>query len=118
MLQYLDQEHTGGVPKRPARVALVQVYLSKVFHEFKLDLDTETIASTETLGDRVSFIDPELMKSIEIACMENPRVKEKIAQLQLPDGARVLVEPWTYGTDGLNDMSRRISMVLGRVRCF
>jgi primary-amine oxidase len=44
--------------------------------------------------------------------MADPKVQAEIKTLDLPEGASVIIEPWAYATDGANDMSRRISMVL------
>jgi primary-amine oxidase len=52
------------------------------------------------------------MKEVEEACLRDPKVQAEIITLDLPEGASVIVEPWAYATDGSNDMSRRISMVL------
>ena len=51
------------------------------------------------------------MEQVAEACLADKRVQEEIGKLQLPDRATVVVEPWAYGTDGLNDMSRRLSQV-------
>jgi primary-amine oxidase len=50
------------------------------------------------------------MKQVETACLGDSRVQDEVKKLQLPDGATVIVEPWTYATDGMNDMSSRITM--------
>jgi len=52
------------------------------------------------------------MGKVGQACLEDPRVKEALVALKLPDGATVVVEPWTYGTDGMNDMSKLVTMVI------
>ena len=52
------------------------------------------------------------MGKVGRACLEDARVQEEIAALKLPEGATVVVEPWTYGTDGMNDMSKLVTMVL------
>lgn len=112
MIPFLDMEHGGQqTPKRPARVAKVQAHIGKDFSEFKLDLDREAVVSKEKLDGRHSHIDGDYMRKAELACMADLRVKEQVAALKLPEGATVVVEPWTYGTDGMNDMSKRMTMV-------
>ena len=50
------------------------------------------------------------MIATEKACLTDPRVQEEIRLMDLPEDAVVCIEPWTYGTDGMNDMSKRISL--------
>jgi primary-amine oxidase len=112
MVPFLDTEHGGQrESKRPARLAKVQAHIGKRFSEFKLDLDREAVISEEELHGRHPHIDGDHASKAELACMADPRVKEQIAALKLPKGATVVVEPWTYGTDGMNDMSDRMTMV-------
>lgn len=113
MVPFLEEvEHEGKVTaQRPARLARVQAHVSDVFSEFKLDLDEQTVVSEQKLHGRHPHIDGEYMRQAELACMADPSVKEQVAALKLPEGATVVVEPWTYGTDGMNDMSKRMTMV-------
>jgi primary-amine oxidase len=112
MIPFLDTEYGGQQQsKRPARLAKVQAHVGKGFSEFKLDLDRQAVISEEKLHGRHPHIDGDHARKAELACMADPRVKEQVAALKLPEGATVVVEPWTYGTDGMNDMSDRMTMV-------
>lgn len=51
------------------------------------------------------------MQNVAAACLGDPKVQEEIRSLDLPPGATVVVEPWAYATDGLNDMKERQTMV-------
>ena len=51
------------------------------------------------------------MTETEKACLTDPRVQEEIRLMDLPEDAVVCIESWTYGTDGMNDMSKKITMV-------
>lgn len=51
------------------------------------------------------------MKKVEQACLADADVQEEIRCLKLPEGATAVVEPWAYATDGMNDMSQRVTMV-------
>ncbi|KAK3331265.1 copper amine oxidase [Apodospora peruviana] len=113
MMVFLDNEH--GIPHdtsaaTPTRCARIQAYVDKKFCEFKINLDDQIVVSKDVLEGRHSHIDPGRMRKVELACLADPRVKEKIAALKLPDEATVVVEPWTYGTDGMNDMSKLVTM--------
>ncbi|QSS63854.1 amine oxidase [Histoplasma capsulatum] len=50
------------------------------------------------------------MKAVEASCLANDEVQATIRSLDLPAGSTVVVEPWAYATDGMNDMAQRITM--------
>lgn len=58
-----------------------------------------------------AHIDPGEMKKCEKACLDDSRVQAAIEASQLPEGATVVCEPWTYSPDGMNDMTRRCVIV-------
>lgn len=112
MVPFLEMEHGGPeTAKAPARIARVQGYVNGTFTEYKVDLDQQAVVAEEALHGRHAHIDGEYMRKVELACMADPRVKEQVAALNLPEGSTVVVEPWTYGPDGMNDMSKRMTMV-------
>ncbi|KAJ5353108.1 copper amine oxidase [Penicillium brevicompactum] len=115
MIPFLDDQNRGGnSSKRPARTARVQVVLpgdwAARFVELWVDLDRAVIIKKEHLVGKHPYIDSDYMQAVEKACIEDPRIQEQIALLELPAGATVIVEAWAYATDGLNDMSQRITM--------
>ncbi|KAK4133513.1 hypothetical protein BT67DRAFT_383051 [Trichocladium antarcticum] len=111
MVPFLDLEHGGDkMATPPARVARVQAYVDKVLSEFKVHLDQQAVIAHESLHVRHSHIDADYMRRAELACLADPRVKEHVAALKLPEGATVIAEPWTYGTDGISDMTGRVTM--------
>ncbi|KIW64425.1 hypothetical protein, variant [Phialophora macrospora] len=116
MMLFLDAEHKGQlVGKKPARLATVQVFFgpkrdSEHFYELKVDVQSGEIVHREQLVGRHSHVDGNDLVKIEAACLNDPRVQAAIKDMQLPDGAVVKIEPWTYATDGMNDMSQKITM--------
>lgn len=116
MVPFLDLEHRGEkTNKRPARIARVQVVLGETankFVELWVDLDQTCILQTQELVGKHPYIDSDYMQAVEKVCIQDPNVQQHIANLQLPANASVVVEAWAYATDGLNDMSKRITMVL------
>jgi primary-amine oxidase len=120
LLPYLVAEKSGKPIPCPERIALVHYYeaVPSKFYEAKVNLTEKKLYGSTLLEGRVSYQDGVDMKAVEEACLANPAVKKAIEALQLPTDATVLVEPWTYGTDGLNDMRDRITMVRTRFqRC-
>jgi primary-amine oxidase len=114
MIPYLDAEHASKpTTPPPPRIALVQFYLdtSSDFREARLDVTSGRCLEEVKLAGKHSYLDTELMTAAETSCLADPDVQEAIKALELPEGAVVCVEPWTYGTDGMHDMSRRIIMV-------
>ena len=116
MIPFLDQEHQGLPPSsRPARVARVQVVVLKRNQrhptELFVNLDSSTIEKEEQLVGRHSYIDAEYMLEVEKACMADKRIRVEIKKLDLPAEATVVIEPWAYAPDGMNDMRERITMV-------
>ena len=114
LIPFLEAEHAGrsDIPA-PRREALVHINLNglKDLREIHVDLDARTIIQETALEGRHSYQDSTEMRAMEKACLSAPEVQEAIRLLELPENAVVRVEPWTYGTDGMNDMSERIIMV-------
>lgn len=115
MIPFLEKEHRGQSPAHPPRTAHVQVILrdneTNKLIELLVDLQHETVLKEQHLPGKHSYIDPEYMRAVETACMADHRIQDEIKKLQLPANASVIVEPWAYATDGMNDMTQRITMV-------
>ena len=117
MVEFLDRERKGQFPlPRHARVAMVLIYVgkptaNKSLRQLKVDLDHRRILDEQDLVGRHSHIDVDYMRAVEVACLEDPRIQAEIAASKLPGGATVIVEPWAYATDGMNDMKKRIAIV-------
>ncbi|KAI9172789.1 Copper amine oxidase [Paramyrothecium foliicola] len=116
MLQFLEAEHTrqptGARPSRQARVEVVTKTSAgrNELSALHVDLDRGQVIEQQKLEGKHSYIDSGYMKEVEAACLADDRVQEEIRKLTLPAGSTVVVEPWAYATDGLNDMTERISM--------
>ena len=117
MIAFLESEHSiQAVSSAPARCAHVQLVVrsekgANQLFELLVDLDQGKVVKNEYLEGKHSYIDAAYMKQVEAACMTDERVQAEIKALDLPVGSTVCVEPWAYATDGMNDMSERISMV-------
>ncbi|KAJ6150626.1 hypothetical protein N7471_001825 [Penicillium samsonianum] len=116
MIAFLEREHLEQPQvSRPARIAHIQVIVRSdsgpnELTELLVDLDRSAVVHREILVGKHSFIDSAYMKDVENACMADERVQNEVKKLRLPQGASVVVEPWAYATDGMNDMSERTSM--------
>ncbi|KAF2745327.1 copper amine oxidase [Sporormia fimetaria CBS 119925] len=102
----------------PERVAKVHIYVSKTFHELRVDITAGKIVSDEALHGRHAHVDTAYMKQVEEACLADAQVQAKLEAMELPESATVIVEAWTYATDGMNDMRSRITMCWFYMRVF
>ncbi|KAF5684881.1 primary-amine oxidase [Fusarium circinatum] len=122
MVAYLEKEHLNQpiehAPTRHARVEASIKAETEGNHLFELivDLDTNKVVQKQHVEGKHSYIDTDYMKAVEAACLVNEEVQALIKTLDLPEGATVVVEPWAYATDGMNDMTHRVSMCWFYVR--
>jgi primary-amine oxidase len=118
MIPFLDDEHAGRATEQaPVRCARVEVVIrlseeQNGLFELSVDLDNNKIIAKQHHRGKHSYIDTTFMQQVEAACLAHEEVQEQIRVLDLPEGSSVVVEPWAYATDGENDMSKRLSMVL------
>ncbi|KAL3605109.1 hypothetical protein FPOAC2_00051 [Fusarium poae] len=116
MIPYLEKEHhkqpTGYVPTRYARVeaSIKGDAGENQLFELIVNLDDDKVAQKQHVKGKHSYIDSNYMKDVEAACLANEEVQAEIRTLDLPAGATVVVEPWAYATDGMNDMTERVTM--------
>ncbi|PVH95648.1 hypothetical protein DM02DRAFT_675343 [Periconia macrospinosa] len=110
MIAFLDASQTGSPKSNVTRKAMVHAYFNKAFHEIFVDIPGNKILSHQILEGKHSHVDAAYMAQVEEACMQDIKVQAEIEALKLPSNATVIVEPWTYATDGMNDMKARITM--------
>lgn len=117
MIPFIDKEHRNQpliyFPKRHARVEVIIKGSNggNELFELVVDLDNEKVARRQHMKGKHSYIDAEYMKAVESACLANDEVQDEIRTLDLPAKSTVVVEPWAYATDGMNDMTERVTMV-------
>ncbi|KAK4200371.1 copper amine oxidase [Triangularia verruculosa] len=113
MVAFLERQLQGSSPSRTARVQVVIENSGpspNALYELLVDLDQNVVVQKQHLEGKHSYIDSEYMQKVEKACLADERVQAEIKKLDLPEGSTVCVEPWAYATDGMNDMTGRISM--------
>lgn len=117
MIPFLEKDNRKQpVSQTPTRSARVEVIVKGRGNENQLfelivDLDNDKVTRKQHVEGKHSYIDADYMKAVEAACLANDDVQAEIRTLELPPGATVVVEPWAYATDGMNDMKNRVSMV-------
>ncbi|KAK1851036.1 copper amine oxidase [Colletotrichum chrysophilum] len=121
VLKFLDLEHSGKLTAsspRPARCA--QVFYDVIggatkaqYFESIVDLGLRKIVDQKLIGSEhqasLTIYEFEVLAD---AVQRSPLFKEKIAELKLPEGFEVVVEPWPYGAPDAADGDNRFFQAL------
>ncbi|RDA95334.1 hypothetical protein CP533_3464 [Ophiocordyceps camponoti-saundersi (nom. inval.)] len=106
MIPFLEAEHAGSLnddtarPRRRARVEFDVLEPSRcVFTCVVLDVETGEIVSRRTADEKEAYPSfcPSEFEQCESIILNSPVFKEAMASFSLPDGFRVVVDPWPYG---------------------
>ncbi|EMC95625.1 hypothetical protein BAUCODRAFT_576846 [Baudoinia panamericana UAMH 10762] len=106
---FIEAEFHGYNLPRVDRRAFLNYYLRNTnkFHEAVVNLSTQTVEKNVRLGPNLHGPgDGEEILAIERVALGDEGVQAEIAKLKLPEGAHVVVDPWIYGSDGVNDDER------------
>ncbi|KAM3413903.1 Amine oxidase [Cercospora zeina] len=109
MVPYLEAELQGTHLPVIDRRAFVTYYLrmTNKFHEAVANLSTQTIEFNARLGPNMHAPgDGEEILALERIALADEGVQAELAKLQLPEGAKIVVDPWIYGSDGVDDDER------------
>jgi primary-amine oxidase len=69
------------------------------FHEAVVNLTTQTVDYNVRLGPNVHApYDASEIIEFERIAVEHPDVRKELEKLQLPEGSKVVSDPWIYGT--------------------
>ena len=110
VVAYLDAEHRGAplpIVPRTAYVVYVMKNTNKAF-EATIDFLTGKLATNVAVphGSHAAADTSELVEIEEIA-LAAPEVKRELERLNLPKDTIVACDPWTYGSDGDDDETRK-----------
>lgn len=103
VLAWLDG--TGAIPSRRARI-YYHAKNSPVLSKAWVNITDGTVDKIEHYPDAQGPVDYTEFELVHDACNTHPKVLEEIAKLRLPPHARVLNDPWAYGTDDPNERRR------------
>ncbi|PPJ59462.1 hypothetical protein CBER1_02401 [Cercospora berteroae] len=109
MVAYLEAESQGSHLPAIDRRVFVTYYLrmTNKFHEAVANLSTQVIEFNARLGPNMHAAgDGEEILALERIALEDEGVQAELAKLQLPEGAKIVVDPWIYGSDGVDDDER------------
>ncbi|OMP85109.1 Copper amine oxidase 1 [Diplodia seriata] len=109
VVPYLEAEHSGAPRPNIRRKAFVNYYIRNTnkYHEAIVDLGAGSVERNVRLGPNVHANgDGDEIVAIEKTALEDAGVQAEIAKLQLPKGTVVVIDPWIYGSDGVDDDDR------------
>ncbi|GIZ44392.1 hypothetical protein CKM354_000759000 [Cercospora kikuchii] len=103
MLRYF--ENNNAQVDRRARIYF-HVRPSPNLRKAFVNITTKTVLSDEELPDAQGPVDWLEFDAVQKACNEHPLVKAEVEKLCLPPGAKVINDPWAYGTDDAKERRR------------
>jgi primary-amine oxidase len=110
VITYLEAEHGGSplpIVPRSAYVLYVTTNTNKTF-EATVDFLTGKLATNVQIPDDChAAADTSELVEIEEIALSAPEVKAELQRLNLPKDAIVACDPWTYGSDGEDDTTRK-----------
>ena len=96
---------TGAIPDRTARI-YYHAKQSSTLSRALVNITRGTTDKVEELPDVQGPVDYTEFEQVHDACNKHPKVLEEIAKLRLPHNARVINDPWAYGTDDAKERRR------------
>ncbi|EME42464.1 hypothetical protein DOTSEDRAFT_73331 [Dothistroma septosporum NZE10] len=109
VVPYLEAEFSGHDLLPIERKVFVTYYLraTNKFHEAVVNLTSQNVEYNVRLGknDHAPF-DGEEIVAVERIALEDEGVQAELAKLKLPEGSKVVIDPWIYGSDGVEDDDR------------
>ncbi|CAK1362771.1 unnamed protein product [Cercospora beticola] len=103
MLRYYENNNTQV--DRRARIYF-HVRPSPNLRKAFVNITTQTVLSDEELPDAQGPVDWLEFDAVQKACNAHPLVKAEVEKLCLPSGAKVINDPWAYGTDDAKERRR------------
>lgn len=110
VVPYLEAEHRGSPLPIVPRSAYVLYVMQNTHKTFEAIVDFSTgklVSNAEIPADCHAAADTSELYEIEEIALSSPEVKKELERLNLPKGAVVACDPWTYGTDGDDDQTRK-----------
>lgn len=121
VVSYLEAERLGtDIPSRPKRIISLTFHPqdTKVFAEALVDIGNLRVLEVHQLDGVQGPLDIDEYKAVEQACLTHPKVLAEVEKMKLPPGARVIAEPWIYGTDDPTEERRLVQLYMFVTRSF
>jgi len=115
VIPYLEAEHNGFAVPSIDRKAMISYYIRKTnkFHEAIVNISSQSVENNVRLGANMHAPgDGDEIMTLERVCLEDEGVQAELAKLKLPEGSVVVIDPWIYGSDGVDDDERMWQMFM------
>jgi primary-amine oxidase len=96
---------SSAAPDRKARI-YYHVDGSHTLSKACVNITNSIVEKIEQYPDAQGPVDYVEFEQVHEACNTHPKVLEEIAKLKLPPNAKVLNDPWAYGTDDAEERRR------------
>ncbi|EXJ80880.1 primary-amine oxidase [Capronia epimyces CBS 606.96] len=110
VVPYLEKQRLGQtLPAPPARRARIYFHLARnphLLNKARVNVTAGLVEAVESLPDVQGPVDFDEWLAVQNACNAHPRVLEEVERLKLPPGAKVVNDPWAYGTDDAKERRR------------
>ncbi|KAK5704182.1 hypothetical protein LTR97_003195 [Elasticomyces elasticus] len=106
---YVEAEFHGYNLPSIDRKVFINYYIRSTnkFHEAVVNLTKHSVEYNVRLGPNMHAPgDGDEIIAIERAALEDEGVQAEIAKMKLPEGSKIVIDPWIYGSDGVNDDER------------
>ncbi|KAJ4421854.1 hypothetical protein N0V82_003454 [Gnomoniopsis sp. IMI 355080] len=110
VVAFFEAQKQGRELPELERDAFVSYYItdSTSLFEALVSLTHKKVIKNKQLSHEFhGALDPAEMELVAGLMLEDETVKDAIARLELPAGAELVIEPWMYGSDGVNDARRQ-----------
>jgi primary-amine oxidase len=102
----LDWQNTKiRLPDRTARIYYHVIGLASLCRA-RVNLTQQAVELWEELPDAQGPVDYWEWERVHDACNSHPKVLEEIEKLKLPQNAKVINDPWSFGTDNAEERRR------------
>ncbi|KAH3673165.1 hypothetical protein WICMUC_003849 [Wickerhamomyces mucosus] len=103
IVNYLEKN--GPAPDRKARVYTYSGEGKK--YNSIINLTQQKVEKSEIVPEEIQFPMTDYdQKMAEHVCENHPKILAEVAKCKLPKGAKVIADPWCYGTDDPNETRR------------
>lgn len=110
VIPYLEAEHAGTTLPDVPRTAYVLYVMRNTYKTFEAIVDIparQLLSNAEIPEDCQPSADPTELFEIEAIALNSPEVQKELERLMLPPNAVIVCDPWTYGSDGDDDATRK-----------
>ncbi|KAJ5108251.1 copper amine oxidase [Penicillium angulare] len=115
-LEYLEAEHAGNAMRPIVERRSILAYYEKggdTLYEAIVNLTTGSVTSNTKLHESIHGpADLDEVAAVEALVRNDASVQEALKKINIKDTSLVVIEPWVYGSDGIQDERRQYQCFL------